>query len=104
MLRTHEAGTLRAESAGQTVTLTGWVARRRDHGGVIFIDLRDREGYVQVVCDPDRAEIETRVRKVLAGQLAVDDVQIRPADRARGDADVAWRALERASRARIQGP
>jgi aspartyl-tRNA synthetase len=42
---------------GQTVTLMGWAHRRRDHGGVIFIDLRDREGYVQVVCDPDRAEM-----------------------------------------------
>lgn len=42
---------------GQTVSLCGWVNRRRDHGGVIFIDLRDREGYVQVVCDPDRAEM-----------------------------------------------
>ncbi|GAA3531871.1 aspartate--tRNA ligase [Amycolatopsis ultiminotia] len=49
MLRTHEAGTLRAGQAGQTVTLTGWVARRRDHGGVIFIDLRDASGVSQVV-------------------------------------------------------
>ncbi|AEG83976.1 aspartate--tRNA ligase [Corynebacterium ulcerans] len=49
VLRTHLAGDLRKDTAGQTVTLTGWVSRRRDHGGVIFIDLRDSSGLVQVV-------------------------------------------------------
>ena len=49
MMRTHGAGTLRAAQAGTTVTLAGWVARRRDHGGVAFLDLRDASGVVQVL-------------------------------------------------------
>ena len=56
-MRTTYCGLVTESLMGQTVSLCGWVNRRRDHGGVIFIDLRDREGYVQVVCDPDRADM-----------------------------------------------
>ncbi len=56
-MRSHYCGLVSEELLGQNVTLCGWVNRRRDHGGVIFVDLRDREGYVQVVCDPDRAQM-----------------------------------------------
>jgi aspartyl-tRNA synthetase len=56
-MRSHYCGLVTEALLGQTVSLCGWVNRRRDHGGVIFVDLRDREGFVQVVCDPDRAEM-----------------------------------------------
>src|ERR1700739_2589155 len=56
-MRSEYCGLVTEQLLGQTVSLCGWVQRRRDHGGVIFIDLRDREGLVQVVCDPDRAEM-----------------------------------------------
>ncbi|MCR5866813.1 aspartate--tRNA ligase [Aquincola sp. J276] len=56
-MRTTYCGLVSEALMGQTVTLMGWAHRRRDHGGVIFIDLRDREGVVQVVCDPDRADM-----------------------------------------------
>lgn len=56
-MRSHYCGLVTEALLGETVALCGWVNRRRDHGGVIFVDLRDREGYVQVVCDPDRADM-----------------------------------------------
>ncbi len=64
-MRTHYCGKVNAALLGRTVTLCGWAHRRRDHGGVIFIDLRDREGLAQVVSDPDRKEtfaIAERIR------------------------------------------
>ena len=63
-MRTEYAGRVDEKFIGQSVTLFGWVHRRRDHGGVIFIDLRDREGLVQVVCDPDRPEVFATAEKI----------------------------------------
>ncbi len=63
-MRSHYCGTLRKEHIDQEVTLCGWVDRRRDHGGVIFLDLRDRDGIVQVVFDPDTEEHFQRADKV----------------------------------------
>ncbi|MGB3302259.1 aspartate--tRNA ligase [Gordonia sp. (in: high G+C Gram-positive bacteria)] len=78
MLRTHFAGSLRREDASQTVTVVGWVARRRDHGGVVFIDLRDSSGLVQVVFrDETVAEAAHHLRSEYAVQV-VGDVELRP--------------------------
>ncbi|PFG43284.1 aspartyl-tRNA synthetase [Isoptericola jiangsuensis] len=90
MLRTHQAGSLRAEHIGQTVTLTGWVDRRRDHGGVAFIDLRDASGIAQVVirdeavAHPLRAEFVLQVTGEVSARpegnananLATGDVEL----------------------------
>ncbi len=78
-MRTHPAGSLRAEHAGQTVTLAGWVARRRDHGGVIFIDLRDAWGSAQVVFrEGEMAERAHRLRAEFCVRI-VGEVIRRPA-------------------------
>ncbi|MGB3486200.1 MAG: aspartate--tRNA ligase [Mycobacterium sp.] len=78
MLRSHTAGSLRASDAGQTVTLAGWVARRRDHGGVIFIDLRDASGIAQVVFRDDGVlEAAHRLRAEFC-VLVTGVVEVRP--------------------------
>ncbi len=56
-MRSHYCGQVDESLSGEEISVTGWVHRRRDHGGVIFVDLRDREGLLQVVFDPDRPEI-----------------------------------------------
>ncbi len=63
-MRTHYCGQLTSQTIGQQVTLCGWAHRRRDHGGVIFIDIRDREGLAQVVCDPDRPDMFSIAKSV----------------------------------------
>jgi aspartyl-tRNA synthetase len=81
MLKTHNCGELRLSHAGHTVTLAGWVHRRRDHGGLIFIDLRDRSGIVQVTVNPTRGEahaLADRVRGEYVLQIA-GPVRERPA-------------------------
>ncbi len=80
-MRTTYCGLVSETLLGQTVTLMGWAHRRRDHGGVIFIDLRDREGLVQVVCDPDRADMFA-VAESVRGEFClkvVGKVRARPA-------------------------
>ncbi|NBU94204.1 MAG: Asp-tRNA(Asn)/Glu-tRNA(Gln) amidotransferase GatCAB subunit C, partial [Actinobacteria bacterium] len=72
MLRTHDAGLLSAKSIGTTVKLAGWVARRRDHGGVAFIDLRDGTGAVQVVINDEKIAGELRAEwcVLITGKVA----------------------------------
>ncbi len=69
-MRTHYCGLLNTDQLDQTVSLCGWAHRRRDHGGVIFIDLRDREGLAQIVCDPDRAEM-FKIAELVRGEFVL---------------------------------
>jgi aspartyl-tRNA synthetase len=81
LLKSHNCGELRDSHAGQKVTLAGWVNRRRDHGGKVFIDLRDREGVVQVVFNPQIAQEAYEVAGALRSEYVIQvtgDVAVRP--------------------------
>jgi aspartyl-tRNA synthetase len=96
MIRSHEAGALRAVDAGEQVRLAGWVARRRDHGGVVFIDLRDGSGIVQVVLRQEDVAHDLRAEFCV---LVTGTVQLRPAgnenpELATGEIEVAASSLE----------
>ena len=71
MLRSADCGSLRSENADDQVTLAGWIGRRRDHGGIIFLDLRDRSGIVQVVFNPETAAEATRIAEELRPEWVV---------------------------------
>jgi len=102
MLKSHECGELRAEHAGQEVTLAGWVNRRRDHGGLTFMDLRDRSGVVQTVANPElsaeahAAAAEVRPEWVLqvAGLVRLRPQGMRNPDLATGEVEVEIRELK----------
>ena len=100
-MRSCYVGQVSLEHLDKQVTLFGWVHRRRDHGGVIFIDLRDREGLAQVVCDPDREEsfaIAERIRNEFCIRI-VGLVRRRPAGTGTTRCAAArWRCSARRSR------
>ena len=100
-MRSHYCGDLTAAHEGETVTLCGWVHRRRDHGGVIFLDMRDRAGLVQVVFDPDTEEAFERADRVrgeyvlrLTGRVRMRDEAVRNPRMATGDIEVLGQELE----------
>ena len=89
MIRTHDAGSLRAGDAGTTVTLAGWVARRRDHGGVIFVDLRDGSGIVQVVFrEEDAHALRNEFCVKVTGEVAARPAGNENPELATGDIEV----------------
>ncbi len=99
-MRSHYCGDLRASHDGETVELCGWVHRRRDHGGVIFLDVRDRTGLVQVVFDPDTVDAFALADKVrgeyvlkITGRVRLRDEAVRNARMATGDIEVLGKAL-----------
>ncbi|HFC53955.1 MAG TPA: aspartate--tRNA ligase, partial [Gammaproteobacteria bacterium] len=100
-MRTHYCGEIRATDVDGEITVSGWVHRRRDHGGVIFIDLRDREGLLQVVFDPDTPEAFATAERVRSEYVlrVTGKVRIRPEgtenpDMPTGEVELLGRKLE----------
>jgi len=100
-MRTHYCGDLREQHIGQSVTLCGWVHRRRDHGGVIFLDMRDRAGIVQVVFDPDTQDAFALADKVrseyvlkITGRVRMRDEAVRNTRIATGTIEVLGKQIE----------
>jgi aspartyl-tRNA synthetase len=102
MLKTHYCGDLRKEHVGQEVTLAGWVHRRRDHGGLIFIDLRDRRGLVQMVLHPDDAQeahktagdVRSEFVLLVTGEVAARKEGTENPDMPTGEVEILVRKLE----------
>ena len=93
-MRSHYCGTIKADLIDQEITLNGWVDRRRDHGGVIFLDLRDREGIVQVVFDPDTQEHFERADKVRSEYVVQVKGRVRARDAAAVNPNMATGEIE----------
>lgn len=100
-MRSHFCGQLNREYVEQTVTLCGWINRRRDHGGVIFLDVRDKEGLVQVVCNPDDAamfELASSLRNEfcvkITGRVVLRDASLVNPKLATGEIEVVCKELE----------
>ena len=102
MLKSHFCGELRKEHAGQAVTLAGWVHRRRDHGGLVFIDLRDSSGLVQVVFDPAEAaealravhDVRNEYVLLVRGEVATRKAGTENPNLPTGEIELRARALE----------
>ena len=76
-MRSHYCGEVDSQLEGQEVSISGWVHRRRDHGGVIFVDLRDREGLIQVVFDPDNKKIFSEAERIRGEYVLAITGQVR---------------------------
>ena len=93
-MRTHYCGQVNESLAGQEVSVAGWVHRRRDHGGVIFIDLRDREGLLQLVFDPDRAEMFANAERLRSEYCIRVTGKVRPRPAGTANANLASGQVE----------